>query len=97
MVMKAGREEEYERRHNPIWKEHEIMLKQHGLHNYSIFLLPGTRQLFGYVECESEEQWAAIASTDVCKRWWKDMSELVDFHGDGTPNATNLVEVFHLE
>ena len=48
----AGKEAEYERRHRPIWPELEAVLKAHGAHNYSIFLLPETRQLFGYVEIE---------------------------------------------
>jgi L-rhamnose mutarotase len=39
----------------------EKVLKDHGVSNYSIFLHPETRQLFGYAEIESEEQWAAIA------------------------------------
>ena len=46
-------------------RELEDTLKSHGAHNYSIFLLPDTRQLFAYVEIESEARWAAIASTEV--------------------------------
>ena len=49
MSVNAGHEPEYERRHRPIWKELEDALKSHGVHNYSIFLDPQTRQLFGYV------------------------------------------------
>ena len=74
MSVNAGAEEEYEERHNPIWPELEKVLKDHGVSNYSIFLYPETRQLFGYAEIEGEEQWAAIASTNVCRRWWKHMA-----------------------
>src|SRR5438477_35711 len=48
MSVNAGQEGEYERRHRPIWKELEETLKAHGVHNYSIYLHPQTRQLFGY-------------------------------------------------
>jgi L-rhamnose mutarotase len=65
--------QEYEKRHNPIWPELEKVLKDHGVSNYSIFLHHETRQLFGYAEIESEEQWASIASTEICQRWWKHM------------------------
>ena len=52
MSVNEGQEAEYERRHRPIWAELEATLKAHGAHNYSIFLHPETRQLFGYVEIE---------------------------------------------
>ena len=53
MSVHPGCEAEYERRHNPIWSELAGVLQQHGLQNYSIFLDPETRELFGYVEVES--------------------------------------------
>ena len=50
MSVNAGQEKEYERRHRPIWPELEKVLKAHGVHNYSIFLHPQTRQLFAYAD-----------------------------------------------
>ena len=70
MSVNAGKEAEYERRHSPIWAELEQTLKSHGAHNYSIFIHPETRQLFGYVEVENEQRWDAIAQTAICKKWW---------------------------
>ena len=97
MSVNAGAEQEYENRHNPIWPELEKVLKGHGVSNYSIFLLPETRQLFGYAEIESEEQWASIASTDACKRWWEHMADLMPSNPDHSPVSSPLREVFHLE
>ena len=96
MSVDAGSEQEYERRHNPIWPELEAVLKQHGVHNYSIFLLPGTRQLFAYVEIEDEARWAAIAQTAACRKWWDYMGAVMPHHSDGAPVAQDLREVFHL-
>ena len=31
----------------------------------------GNYHLFAYAEIESEERWQAIASTPVCRRWWR--------------------------
>ncbi|MEK7952446.1 L-rhamnose mutarotase [Luteolibacter soli] len=97
MSVNAGAEEEYERRHQPIWDELAAVLKAHGVHNYSIFLHPETRQLFGYAEIESEERWAAIASTEVCQRWWKHMAEVMPSNPDSSPVSAPLREVFHLD
>lgn len=97
MSVNAGAGEEYEKRHNPIWPELEKSLKDHGVSNYSIFLQPQTRQLFGYVEVENEEQWEAIASSEVCRRWWKHMSDIMPSNSDHSPTSVALREVFHLD
>jgi L-rhamnose mutarotase len=96
MSVAAGFETEYERRHRPIWPELEAVLKSHGVSNYSIFLLPQTRQLFAYVEIEDEARWQAIAGTEVCRRWWQHMAPIMPHHADQSPIAAELREVFHL-
>jgi L-rhamnose mutarotase len=97
MSVHPDREAEYARRHQPIWAELATVLKAHGAHNYSIFLHPETRQLFGYVEIEDEARWAAIARTEVCQRWWKFMGDIMPSNPDHSPVARDLTEVFHLE
>jgi len=97
MSVFPGQEAEYARRHNPIWRELEETLLAHGVRTYSIFLDERTRDLFAYVEFESEERWAAVARTEVCQRWWKHMSEIMPSHADNSPVAAELKEVFHLE
>lgn len=97
MSVNAGAEDEYTRRHQPIWTELADVLREHGVHNYSIFLHPETRQLFGYVEIEDEARWHAIAETEVCRRWWAHMAELMPSHPDHRPVSRDLREVFHLD
>jgi L-rhamnose mutarotase len=97
LSVNAGSEAEYARRHQPIWDDLAAVLRAHGGHNYSIFLHPETRQLFGYVEIESEERWAAVAQTEVCQRWWKFMSDIMPSNPDHSPVGQSLNEVFHLE
>ena len=80
-----------------IWRELEAVLKAHGVHNYSIYLHPETRQLFGYAEIEDEARWNAIADTDVCRRWWVSMSPLMPSHADHRPASRDLTEVFRLD
>ncbi len=96
MAVNDGAAEEYERRHNPIWKELEEALVAHGVRTYSIFLDPVTRDLFGYVEVESDERWAQIATTEVCQRWWRHMRDVMPANEDNSPVSRDLREVFHL-
>lgn len=97
MSVHPGREGEYAARHTPIWPELAAVLAAHGVHNYSIFLDPADRSLFGYAEVEDEAEWAAIAATDVCRRWWRFMREVMPANPDDSPVAAPLREVFHLD
>lgn len=96
MSVHPGCEGEYEARHNPIWPELRDTLLAHGVREYSIFLDPATRDLFGYVEIEDEERWEAIARTEVCRRWWRSMRELMPSEPDDRPVSRELREVFRL-
>ena len=97
MSVNPDAHDEYERRHRPIWRELEAVLKNHGVSNYSIFLDDKTGQLFGYAEIESEEQWADIADTEECRRWWAYMKDTMLTDPDSSPVSKGLREVFHLD
>jgi L-rhamnose mutarotase len=96
MQLRPGHVDEYRRRHQPIWPELQEVLREHGVHNYSIFLHPQTLQLFGYAEIESDERWAAIAATPVCRRWWNYMEDLMATNPDASPVTVSLDEAFHM-
>ena len=97
MSVYPGREDEYERRHKPIWPELEATLKEHGVSTYSIFIDPITRQLFDYVEVEDEARWDEVSRTLVCRRWWEYMRELMPSNPNNSPVSRDLREVFHIE
>ncbi len=97
MTVHPGQEAEYQRRHSPIWPELEAVLKDHGVTSYSIFLDPASRQLFAYAEIEDEARWQSIAQTEVCRRWWTSMRELMPTNPDHSPVAVELKEVFHTQ
>lgn len=96
MAVDPGEAGEYERRHRPVWPELEAAFVEHGVRTYSIFLDPDTNDLFGYVEITGEDQWRAIAATDVCRRWWRHMRDLMPTNPDCSPVSRDLREVFHL-
>ena len=97
MSVNADQHAEYARRHNPIWHELEGTLLSHGVLSYSIFLDESTSELFAYVEIEDEAGWSAVAQTEVCRRWWKHMREIMPSNPDNSPVSRELKKVFHME
>jgi L-rhamnose mutarotase len=97
MQVNPDQYEEYRRRHNPIWPELEAVLKSHGAHNYSIFLDRASGRLFAYVEIESVDRWNSIAQTEICRKWWKHMRDIMPSNPDNSPISLELEDVFHLE
>lgn len=96
MWLRPGFEDEYVKRHDELWPEMVETLKCHGVHNYSISLDRATNQLFAYAEIDSEEMWADIANTEVCKRWWKHMGDIMLTNHDNSPKSTELTEAFYM-
>ena len=97
MKLRPGCREEYERRHKPIWLDLQTVLKEHGVRNYSIFLERDTNRLFACAEIESEELWHQIANTEVCRRWWAHLKELMETNSDDSPRTAELEEIFRLD
>ena len=97
MKLYEGQEKEYEKRHNELWPEMKEMIHEYGGKNYSIFLDKETNILYGYIEIESEEKWAKTAETDICKKWWAYMADIMETNYDNSPVSIDLEEVFHLD
>ena len=89
--------EEYEKRHNELWPEMKDMIHEYGGKNYTIFLDEETNTLFGYIEIESEELWDKSAETEICKKWWKYMADIMETNEDNSPVSVALKNVFHLD
>jgi len=89
--------QEYINHHNLIWPELSLALEDHGVSNYSIFLDPASGQLIGYVEIESEEQWQDLVDTDVYKRWWAHMTDILPVNPFASALVEELEGVFHLD
>ena len=97
MKLFPGMEEEYRRRHDALWPEMKEMIHAYGGRNYSIFLDRETLTLFGTLEIESEEEWARSADTEICRRWWHYMADIMETNSDESPVSVDLVPVFHLD
>lgn len=88
---------EYERRHAEIWDELKKAIHRQGGRNYSIFAVSGSDLVFGYLEIEDPDAWAAGTSSEVTERWWKYMSDIMPTNSDFSPIQTDLRMVFHLD
>lgn len=97
MKLYKGKEKEYEKRHNELWQEMKEMIHAYGGENYSIFLDKETNVLYGYIEIKNEELWAKSGETEICKKWWAYMADIMETNPDNSPVSTDLAEVFHLD
>ena len=97
MTVYPDKIDEYIKRHNPIWDELRLLLKEHGVYNYSIFLDREQCELFGYAEIESEEKWEAVGQAGICKKWWSYMADLMETNEDDSPVSREIEEVFHMD
>ncbi|GAA5225349.1 L-rhamnose mutarotase [Membranihabitans marinus] len=96
---KAGQKEEYIKRHNPIWDELKIELKNYGITNYSIFCQTDSNLLFGYFEIENEKLFETIEDSQILQNWWKYMKEVLVSEDENSIKAKEipLIEIFHLD
>lgn len=97
MKLFPGMEEEYEKRHNQLWDEMKEMIHEYGGSNYSIFLDTQTDILYGYIELEDAEKWEQSANTEICRKWWDYMADIMETNLDNSPVSTDLKLVFHLD
>ncbi len=97
MKLYEGMAAEYEKRHNELWSEMKDMIHKHGGKNYSIFLDKETNTLFGYIEIESEELWKSSADTEINRKWWDFMADIMETNPDNSPVSIDLYPVFYLE
>ncbi len=97
MKLFKGQEKEYEKRHNNLWPEMKDMINEYGGKNYSIFLDKETDILYGYIEIEDEEKWLKSADTEICRKWWDYMADIMETNPDNSPVSVDLQELFHLD
>ncbi|MEA3537235.1 L-rhamnose mutarotase [Rhizobium sp. CC-YZS058] len=96
MTLNPGMEAEYRRRHDEIWPELVDLLHAAGISDYSIFLDPETRTLFGVLTVPEENGLDQLPDHPVMRRWWAHMADIMETHPDNRPVQTALTPVFHL-
>ncbi len=97
MQLNPGMEAEYRRRHDAIWPELVVLLKDAGVSDYSIHLDRETNALFGVLWRRNDHGMAALPSHPVMQRWWAHMADIMATKPDNEPVAVPLETVFHME
>jgi len=97
MKMYPGFREEYKKRHREIWPELVTLLKQEGIENYSIFLDEETNTLFAYQEQSGIASSQDLGTTEIVKKWWKYMADIMETNPDNSPVSIPLEQVFYME
>jgi L-rhamnose mutarotase len=97
MKLYPGFKEEYRKRHSEIWPELVKMLKDEGIGNYSIFLDEETNILFAYQEQSGESSSQDLGQTEIVKKWWKYMADIMETNTDNSPVTIPLEQVFFME
>ena len=97
MKLLPGYKEEYRKRHSEIWPELAALLKANGIGNYSIFLDEETNTLFAYQEQAGESSSQDLGSTEIVKKWWKFMADVMETNPDNSPVTVPLEQVFYMK
>ena len=96
MQLKPGMAEEYRRRHDEIWPELADLLRDAGIHDYSIFLDPETGALFATLKLRDDDKRDELPGHPIMRRWWDHMADLMEVEPDNKPREWPLVPMFHL-
>ena len=96
MKLKPGFKDEYKRRHAAIWPELSALLKEAGVSDYSIFLDEETNSLFGVQKQAGDMSSQALGGTEIVKKWWAYMADIMETNPDNSPVTVPLEEVFHM-
>jgi L-rhamnose mutarotase len=95
MKLKPGFEAEYKKRHDVIWPELAEELTQAGITDYSIFLDEETLTLFAVQKLADDNTADDLPNTDIVKKWWAYMGDIMETNPDNSPMCKPLKEVFH--
>lgn len=96
MKMFAGKIDEYKKRHDEIWPELVLLLKNTGIQDYAIFLDEETNSLFGVLKIADKVLLDALPGEPVMKKWWAYMKDIMESNADNSPVSTPLKEVFYM-
>ena len=95
MYLKPGTVDEYKKRHDELWPELRVLLKEAGIGAYHIYHDPESNCLFAFQETDGNNS-QSLGQHPIVQKWWKYMSDLMETHRDHSPKQLNLNRVFSL-
>jgi L-rhamnose mutarotase len=97
MNLFPGQAAEYRKRHDEIFPELVTALKEAGVSDYSIWLDAESGHLFGILTRRDDHTMDALPDTEIMKRWWAHMADIMATDADNVPVQIPLKRVFHLK
>jgi len=97
MKLNPGMVEEYRKRHDGLWPELHRLLKENGVSEYSIFFDEETGILFAFQKQAGDKGSQDLGKTEIVRKWWKYMADIMETNPDNSPVTTMLEEVFYME
>lgn len=97
MYLNEGQKKEYKKRHDELWPELHQLLKDAGISEYSIFLDEETNTLFAFQKVSGESSSQNLGQTEIIKKWWAFMADIMKTNPDKSPVAVPLEEIFYME
>lgn len=97
MRLKPGKAAEYKKRHDQIWPELTLLLRESGVSNYSIFLDEETNSLFAVQKVVAGQGSQQLGQNPLVQKWWAYMADLMETNPDQSPVAIPLTEVFYMD
>ncbi|HWS00595.1 MAG TPA: L-rhamnose mutarotase [Prolixibacteraceae bacterium] len=97
MYLNEGQKEEYKKRHDALWPELHQLLKGAGVSEYSIFLDEESSVLFAFQKVSGEGGSQDLGQTEIVKKWWAFMADIMKTNPDNSPVSVPLEEVFYME
>jgi L-rhamnose mutarotase len=96
MKLLPGFDVEYQKRHNEIWQELVVLLKEAGIKEYHIFLDKEEGNLLATMQVTNETATGNLPAHPVMKKWWAHMRDIMETNADNSPVSIPLEEVFYL-
>jgi L-rhamnose mutarotase len=96
MNLFPGKAAEYRKRHDEIYPELAQAPKDAGVSDYSIWLDAEANHLFGILTRSDTHTMDALPDTEIVKRWWAFMADIMATDADNVPVQIPLKRVFLL-
>ncbi|WP_375259694.1 L-rhamnose mutarotase [Citreimonas sp.] len=95
MTLLPGMEAEYRRRHDAIWPDLVVLLREAGVQDYSIHLDPETNALFAVLWRSGDHRMDDLPNHPVMQKWWAHMGDVMETNPDNSPKVVDLRTMFH--
>lgn len=97
MQLNPGMAAEYKKRHDEIFPELVDLLHAAGVKDYSIHLDEETNILFGVLWRRVDHSMDDLPHTEVMKRWWAHMADVMATNEKNEPISVDLAPMFWMK